>query len=64
MTLTGLALCRGCNKEVYDKYYLRVDETSWHEECLKCYYCELKLNSDETCFFKKNKVVCKADYYK
>lgn len=64
LSVNGLTLCRGCSKEIHDKYYLRVNETSWHEECLKCQYCEIKLNIEETCFFKKSKMLCKNDYYK
>ncbi|RMZ94289.1 LIM homeobox Awh-like, partial [Brachionus plicatilis] len=40
------------------------NETSWHEECLKCNHCNLSLITEETCFFKKNKIFCKLDYYK
>ncbi len=60
----GYPICRGCVKEIYDKYYLRVNDASWHEECLKCNYCSLTLVSEETCFIKKNKIFCKLDYYK
>jgi LIM homeobox transcription factor 1 len=62
--MNGYPLCRGCNKEIYDKYYLRVNETSWHEECLKCAHCNLSLVTEETCFIKKRKIYCKLDYYK
>jgi len=49
---------------VLDRYYLKVNETSWHEECLKCTYCSVSLFSEETCFIKSNKIMCKIDYYK
>ena len=63
-SLNGYPLCRGCGKEIFDKYYSRVNETSWHEECLKCSYCNINLFSDESCFIKRNKIMCKLDYYK
>jgi hypothetical protein len=63
-SVNGYELCRACKKEIFDKYYLRVNENSWHEECLKCDTCNLTLVSEETCFIKKNKIFCKIDYYK
>ena len=62
--MNGITQCRGCNKEIFDQYYLRVNEASWHEECLKCQQCDIKLGIEETCFFKENKLLCKVDYYK
>ncbi len=64
LSSNGYQMCRACKKEIYDKYYLRVNEYSWHEECLKCDTCSLALVTEETCFIKKNKVFCKLDYYK
>lgn len=64
LSVNGIAQCRGCNKEIFDQYYLRVNETSWHEECLKCQYCELNLNIEEKCFYKRKKLLCKVDYQK
>lgn len=63
-SINGYSLCRGCGKEILDRYYLKVNETSWHEECLKCTYCSVSLFSEETCFIKSNKIMCKIDYYK
>ncbi len=60
----GYPICRGCTKEITDKFYLRVNETSWHEECLKCNYCSINLECEQTCFFKKQQILCKIDYYK
>ena len=62
--MNGLPICRACSKEIFDKYYLRVNEMSWHEECLKCSYCSLVLSPEETCFIKKSQILCKIDYYK
>ncbi len=60
----GLPVCRGCTNEINEKYYLRVNQTSWHEECLKCNICNVNLEKEETCFVKKKQILCKIDYYK
>ena len=60
----GYPICRGCLKEINEKYYLRVNETSWHEDCLKCNYCNTSLECEQTCFIKKKQILCRIDYYK
>ncbi len=64
LSANGVAQCRGCGAEILDQYYLRVNEAAWHEQCLKCEYCADRLAAEETCFFKKNKLICKVDYQK
>ncbi len=64
LSSNGFSICRGCSTEILDQYHLRVNECSWHEDCLKCDYCSDKLSPDETCFLKKNKLICKTDYQK
>lgn len=64
LSINGFPFCSGCSKEIFSQYYLRVNDTPWHEECLRCDSCNLSLVSEETCFFKKNKIYCKFDYYK
>ncbi|XP_045923651.1 LIM homeobox transcription factor 1-beta-like isoform X2 [Micropterus dolomieu] len=39
---------------------MRVNNASWHEECLQCAACQRPLTA--TCYFRNTKVYCKADY--
>nr|XP_046224294.1 LIM/homeobox protein LMX-1.2-like isoform X2 [Oncorhynchus gorbuscha] len=39
---------------------MRVNESSWHEECLQCAVCQQPLTT--TCYFRDRKLYCKIDY--
>nr|NP_001071998.1 transcription factor protein [Ciona intestinalis]BAE06539.1 transcription factor protein [Ciona intestinalis] len=53
-------LCAGCRQPIYDKYYMWVDQRSWHEECVQCSVCRRPLV--ESCFTKDCKLYCQQDY--
>uniref|UniRef100_A0A3Q3XLJ5 Uncharacterized protein n=1 Tax=Mola mola TaxID=94237 RepID=A0A3Q3XLJ5_MOLML len=54
------AVCEGCTRIISDRFFMRVNDASWHEECLQCAACQQPLTA--TCFFRNTKIYCKADY--
>uniref|UniRef100_A0A0N4Z677 Homeobox domain-containing protein n=1 Tax=Parastrongyloides trichosuri TaxID=131310 RepID=A0A0N4Z677_PARTI len=65
--------CSGCNRKIYDKNFLAIsstnstlqnDMTYYHDSCLRCWTCCIKLETSCSCFWKNNKVYCKNHYFK
>ncbi|XP_036973290.1 LIM homeobox transcription factor 1-beta-like [Acanthopagrus latus] len=56
------AVCAGCTRIIADRFLLRVNDASWHEECLQCAACQQPLTA--TCFSRDTKLYCRADYHK
>ncbi|XP_069465486.1 LIM homeobox transcription factor 1-beta [Ambystoma mexicanum] len=54
------AVCEGCQRPISDRFLMRVNESSWHEECLQCAVCQQPLST--SCFFRDRKLYCKQDY--
>lgn len=57
-------LCFGCGLPVQERFYLVAAEQSWHIECLKCSVCDIKLETEITCFAKDGEIYCKDDYHR
>uniref|UniRef100_A0A3B1JDL6 LIM homeobox transcription factor 1, beta a n=1 Tax=Astyanax mexicanus TaxID=7994 RepID=A0A3B1JDL6_ASTMX len=53
-------VCAGCQRPIADRFLLRVNESSWHEECLQCAVCQQPLTM--SCYCRDRKVYCKHDY--
>lgn len=56
------AVCAECECAIMDRYIMRVSGRSYHERCLKCTTCALKL--DRSCFVWNAKLYCRQDYDK
>ncbi|XP_013402765.1 LIM/homeobox protein Lhx9 isoform X2 [Lingula anatina] len=56
--------CAGCGGRIVDRYYLLVADRQWHVHCLTCSDCQLRLDSELTCFAKDGSIYCKEDYYR
>ena len=55
--------CMGCGLVINEKYiYKALPDMQWHESCLKCCECGVKLEENATCFVKNAKAYCKHDY--
>ncbi|XP_062854641.1 LIM homeobox transcription factor 1, beta b isoform X1 [Trichomycterus rosablanca] len=54
------ALCEGCQRPIADRFLMRVNESSWHEECLQCAVCQQPLTT--SCYSRDRKLYCKHDY--
>ncbi|TMS08616.1 LIM homeobox transcription factor 1-beta [Larimichthys crocea] len=54
------AVCEGCTRIISDRFLMRVNDASWHEECLQCAACQQPLTA--TCYCRDSKLYCKADY--
>lgn len=55
-------VCAKCECTIVDRYIMRVSGRSYHERCLKCTTCALKL--DRSCFVWNAKLYCRQDYDK
>lgn len=55
-------VCAKCECTIADRYIMRVSSRSYHERCLKCTTCGLKL--DRSCFVWNAKLYCRQDYEK
>ncbi|KAF0767614.1 LIM homeobox transcription factor 1-beta-like isoform X1 [Aphis craccivora] len=53
-------VCAKCECTIVDRYIMRVSGRSYHERCLKCTTCALKL--DRSCFVWNAKLYCRQDY--
>ncbi|XP_060917664.1 LIM homeobox transcription factor 1-beta.1-like [Labrus mixtus] len=53
-------VCAGCTRIISDRFLLRVNDASWHEECLQCAACQQPLTA--TCYCRESKVYCREDY--
>ncbi|XP_029300712.1 LIM homeobox transcription factor 1-beta-like isoform X1 [Cottoperca gobio] len=54
------AVCEGCTRIISDRFLMRVNDASWHKECLQCAACQQPLTA--TCYFRDTRLYCKADY--
>ncbi|XP_053196155.1 LIM homeobox transcription factor 1-beta-like [Scomber japonicus] len=54
------AVCKGCTRIISDRFLMRVNDASWHEECLQCAACQQPLTA--TCFCRDSKLYCRTDY--
>uniref|UniRef100_A0A914WF22 LIM zinc-binding domain-containing protein n=1 Tax=Plectus sambesii TaxID=2011161 RepID=A0A914WF22_9BILA len=55
-------LCTLCGTYILDRYVLRVNNQSWHPECLRCGLCSLALEQYPSCFVRDDHVYCKPCY--
>nr|XP_032832429.1 LIM homeobox transcription factor 1-beta [Petromyzon marinus] len=55
-------LCEGCARPICARFFLRVNDASWHEECLQCAACAQPLA--RSCFARDRKLYCRRDYEK
>ncbi|KAI9521742.1 hypothetical protein NQZ68_003897 [Dissostichus eleginoides] len=54
------SVCEGCQRPISDRFLMRVNDSSWHEECLQCTVCQQPLTT--SCYFRERKLYCKHDY--
>lgn len=58
------SVCAGCGAKIVDRFYLLAVDRQWHSHCLKCSECNLRLDSELTCFARDGNIYCKEDYYR
>ncbi|NP_001349521.1 LIM homeobox transcription factor 1, beta a isoform 1 [Danio rerio] len=54
------SVCEGCHRPISDRFLLRMNDSSWHEECLQCSVCQQLLTM--SCYSRDHKLYCKHDY--
>lgn len=53
-------LCGACCGPICDQYIMRVVDTYYHERCLQCFSCSVRLM--HSCFARNGKLYCRLDY--
>ncbi|KAJ6653857.1 hypothetical protein lerEdw1_008605 [Lerista edwardsae] len=54
--------CEGCRGVIAERFLLRLNDSLWHERCVRCAACQEPLES--TCFYRDKKLYCRLDYEK
>ena len=57
-----MAHCAGCERPILDRFLLNVLDRAWHDACVQCCDCSLKLT--EKCFSRDGKLYCKMDFFR
>ncbi|KAG7262135.1 hypothetical protein CRUP_003947 [Coryphaenoides rupestris] len=56
----ALACCAGCRRSISERFLMRVNGCSWHEQCVRCAACRQPLRN--TCYCRDTKLYCKVHY--
>jgi len=55
--------CYGCGRPIKDRWLLSAVDRSWHENCLRCSYCQCALAAvGSTLFARADLLLCRRDY--
>ena len=55
--------CTGCGCNILDAGLLRLAESYWHTDCLRCSVCQGRLQDiGTTCFTRDEMILCRTDY--
>ncbi|XP_055603281.1 LIM/homeobox protein LMX-1.2 isoform X2 [Uranotaenia lowii] len=57
---SSAALCGQCCSPICDRYIMKVVDISYHERCLQCTSCSIRLM--HSCFMRDGKLYCRFDY--
>lgn len=60
MSAVLAALCGTCCRPICDRYIMRVADAYYHERCLQCTSCSMRLM--HSCFSRNGKLYCRIDY--
>ncbi|XP_035791187.1 uncharacterized protein LOC118466244 isoform X1 [Anopheles albimanus] len=58
--LAGSSLCGQCCSPICDRYIMKVVDSTYHERCLQCTSCSIRLM--HSCFMRDGKLYCRFDY--
>ncbi|XP_058122868.1 uncharacterized protein LOC131293841 [Anopheles ziemanni] len=58
--LLGTSLCGQCCSPICDRYIMKVVDSTYHERCLQCTSCSIRLM--HSCFMRDGKLYCRFDY--
>ncbi|XP_058066025.1 LIM homeobox transcription factor 1-alpha [Anopheles bellator] len=56
----GSSLCGQCCSPICDRYIMKVVDITYHERCLQCTSCSIRLM--HSCFMRDGKLYCRFDY--
>ncbi|KAA3676783.1 uncharacterized protein DEA37_0013332 [Paragonimus westermani] len=55
--------CFKCRQPIREAHLLFADDHYWHEDCLRCACCDVRLAElDKVCYFKAKMPLCRRDY--
>merc|ERR1719376_819262 len=52
--------CARCNKPIRERYFVKIDQSDWHERCVVCCVCEQVLV--DQCYVRKGNIYCHQHY--
>lgn len=55
-----ISFCAGCSKPIKDRYFLKIDQSAWHEGCVHCCVCKQVLVGQ--CYVRQGKIYCHQHY--
>ncbi|KAG5451265.1 LIM domain only protein 3 [Clonorchis sinensis] len=62
-TATATMQCSKCEQPIREAHLLVADNKYWHEDCLRCACCDVRLAElDKVCYMKARMPLCRRDY--
>merc|ERR1719376_1625851 len=58
--ISCLPYCARCNKPIRERYFVKIDQSDWHERCVVCCVCEQVLV--DQCYVRKGNIYCHHHY--
>lgn len=56
--------CSGCNQMIKDRFLLSAGDKYWHDDCLRCDRCQMKLGELGSTLYERDKMnLCRQDYF-
>ena len=52
--------CAGCSKPIKNRYFLKINQSNWHEGCVVCCVCKQVLVGQ--CYVRKGNIYCHQHY--
>lgn len=59
----GIRSCTKCQQTIHESHLLLADHQFWHEDCLRCVCCDVRLAEVDKIFYSKASMpLCRRDY--
>ena len=56
------ARCFACELPIYERQLVKLNQNTWHNNCVKCCECQNVLM--EKCYTNDMKLYCRKDYFR
>jgi len=54
--------CHSCRNAILDRFVLKINDRTWHQECLRCSDCRRRFI--DRCYTRGDQVFCRDDYFR